>query len=121
MSAWALKKKKKRKRRCFHRTNRERTKKPRKVKQVISDIYPNKTKFTINCELVDRSHTLVTNWFFFSIFQKWTYSNINYSFLDSIIQDGLLYRKSSPTSKKRTKTAKQIKLYMLSNNSKGIF
>lgn len=74
----------------------------------------------MNCELVDRSHTLVNNWFSFSIFQKWTHSNINYSFLDSIIQDGLHYRKS-PTSKKRTKTAKQIKLYILSNTSKGIF
>ena len=95
--------------------------KNRKVKQVISDIHQDKIKFTINCELVDRSHALVNNWFSFSIFQKWTYSHINYSFLVSIIQDGLHYKKSSPTSIKRTKTAKQIKLYILSNNSKGIF
>lgn len=30
--------------------------KNRKVKQVVSDIYQDKIKFTINCELVDRSH-----------------------------------------------------------------
>ena len=49
---------KKRKRKCFHRTNHERSKKSRKVKQVMSDIY--KTK--LNLQWIVNWWTEVTLW-----------------------------------------------------------